>query len=170
MANRVGIALGSNLGNRLTHLQVARDMLLKLMPENDANYTQAPVYQSEPVNCPPESPDFFNTVLEIDYIGTPYQLLEYTQGIEFHLGRGIVYQENAPRIIDVDILYFGNETIKDTILNVPHPEMTSRRFVLQPLADIRPQLILPGDKATIAEHLHHLDSDEPPLSLVQSDW
>ena len=60
--------------------------------------------------------------------------------------------------------------IKDTILNIPHLEMTSRRFVLQPLADIRPQLILPGDKATIAEHLYHLDSDEPPLSLVQSDW
>lgn len=169
MATRVGIALGSNLGNRLPHLQVARDMLCKLMPE-EALYLQAPVYQSEPVDCPPESPDFFNTVIEIDYIGTPHQLLEYTQGIEFHLGRGIVYQTNAPRIIDVDILYFGNDTLKGGILTIPHPELTHRRFVLQPLADIRPNLTLPGDHATISEHLHHLDSGEPPLTLVQSDW
>ncbi len=75
MANRVGIALGSNLGNRLTHIRKARNMLRKLMPE-DAHYLQAPVYQSEPVNCPPDSPDFFNTVIEIDYIGLPYELLE----------------------------------------------------------------------------------------------
>ncbi|MCP5538303.1 MAG: 2-amino-4-hydroxy-6-hydroxymethyldihydropteridine diphosphokinase [Akkermansiaceae bacterium] len=169
MATRVGIALGSNLGNRIAHLQAARDMLRKLMPE-DALYMQAPVYQSEPLDCPPDSPDFFNTVVEIDYIGRPHDLLEYTQGIEFHLGRGIVYQQNAPRIIDVDILYFGTETLNGGILTIPHPELTHRRFVLQPLADIRSQMILPGDNATIAEHLHHLDSDEPPLKLVQSDW
>ncbi|MFK7910901.1 MAG: 2-amino-4-hydroxy-6-hydroxymethyldihydropteridine diphosphokinase [Akkermansiaceae bacterium] len=169
MATRTGIALGSNLGNRLTHIQVARDMLRNLV-ESESLYMQAPIYQSEPVGCPPESPDFFNTVIEIDYVGRAYELLEFTQGIEFHLGRDIVHQENAPRIIDIDILYFGDQTIKDSILNIPHPEMTSRRFVLQPLADIRPNLILPGDKATISEHLKHLDSGEPPLSLVQSDW
>lgn len=169
MANRTGIALGSNLGNRLTHIQIARDMLRNLV-EDDSLYLQAPIYQSEPVGCPPESPDFFNTVIEIDYVGHAYNLLEATQGIEFHLGRDIVHQPNAPRIIDVDILYFGDQTIKDSILNIPHPEMTHRRFVLQPLADIRPNLTLPGDSATIAEHLRHLDSGEPPLSLVQSLW
>ena len=169
MATRTGIALGSNLGNRLTHLQTARDMLRNLV-ENESLYLQAPVYQSEPVDCPPDSPDFFNTVIEIDYVGTPYQLLDSTQGIEFHLGRDIVFQANAPRIIDIDILYFGDTTIKESILNVPHHEMTHRRFVLHPLSDIRPDLILPGDNATIAEHLKHLDSNEPPLSLVQSDW
>ena len=169
MANRVAIALGSNLGNRLAHLKVARDMLRKLMPE-EAAYLQAAVYQSEPVDCPEDSPDFFNTVIEIDYIGTPYELLEYTQGIEFHFGRGVVHQSNAPRIIDVDILYFGNETLSGGILTIPHPQLTHRRFVLQPLSDIRPDVILPGDTATIAEHLHHLDSGEPPLTLVQTHW
>ena len=169
MANRTGIALGSNLGNRLTHIQVARDMLKKIVPHNSI-FKQAPIFQSEPVNCPRNSPDFFNTVIEIDYLGNPYELLEATQAIEFHLGREVVFQDNAPRVIDVDILYFGTTTLKESILNIPHPEMTSRRFVLQPLADISPNLILPGDKATIAEHLKYLDSDEPPLSLVQSDW
>ena len=169
MANRVAIALGSNLGNRLAHLKTARDMLRKLMPEDTA-YLQAAVYQSEPVDCPDDSPDFFNTVIEIDYIGTPYELLEYTQGIEFHFGRGVVYQTNAPRIIDVDILYFGTETLSGGILTILHPQLTHRRFVLQPLADISPDIILPGDTATIAEHLHHLDSGEPPLTLVQTHW
>jgi 2-amino-4-hydroxy-6-hydroxymethyldihydropteridine diphosphokinase len=169
MANRVALALGSNLGNRLAHLKEARDMLRKLSPEETA-YLQAPIYQSEPVNCPDNSPDFFNTVIEIDYIGTPYDLLEYTQGVEFHFGRENVHQANAPRIIDIDILYFGNETLDGGILTIPHPRLTDRRFVLQPLADIRPQHILPGDNATIEEHLKHLDSDEPPLTLVQANW
>jgi 2-amino-4-hydroxy-6-hydroxymethyldihydropteridine diphosphokinase len=169
MAARVGIALGSNLGNRLAHLKEARDMLRKLMPV-DAAYQQAPIYQSEPVDCPENSPDFFNTVIEIDYIGTPHELLDYTQGVEFHFGRDIVYQTNAPRIIDIDILYFGNETVNGGILTIPHPQLTHRLFVLQPLADISPNIILPGDTATIEEHLHHLDSDEPPLTLVQTHW
>jgi len=169
MATRVGIALGSNLGNRLPHLQIARDMLRKLMPD-DALYMQAPIYQSEPVDCPEDSPDFYNTVIEIDYIGRPHELLEYTQGIEFHFGRGVVHQTNAPRIMDIDILYFGTEKVDGGILTIPHPLLTHRLFVLQPLADIRPNLILPGDKATITEHLHHLDSGEAPLTLVQSNW
>lgn len=169
MANRVGIALGSNLGNRLTHLREARDLLRGLVEENSL-YLQAPVYQSEPVDCSESSPDFFNTVIEIDYIGEPYELLLKTQGIEFHLGRESVYETNAPRIIDLDILYFGDVSMAEDILHIPHPRLTDRRFVLQPLNDIRPDLILPGDQVTISKHLRHLESDEPPLTLVQSTW
>jgi len=169
MATRVGIALGSNLGNRLTHLRSARDMLRYLV-EPESLYLEAPIYQSEPVDCHESSPDFYNTVVEIDYIGEPYELLSKTQGIEFHLGRESVYQRNAPRVIDLDILYIGQEVIKEEILIIPHPRMIHRRFVLEPLNDIRPNLVLPGDKITIAEHLQHLESDEPPLSLVQSVW
>ena len=169
MATRVGIALGTNLGNRLTHLRKARDMIRQLV-DPDSHYLEAPIYQSEPVGCRDDSPDFYNTVIEIDYIGEPYELLSKTQGIEFHLGRESVYERNAPRIIDLDILYFGNESIQDEILTIPHPQMIHRRFVLQPLNDIRSNLILPGDDATISEHLNHLESDEPPLNLVQIVW
>lgn len=169
MGTRVGIALGSNLGNRLTHLRVARDMIRALVDE-ESLYLQAPVYQSEPVGCTADSPDFFNTVIEIDYIGKPYELLDKTQGIEYHLGRAAVYEPNSPRIIDIDILYFGDETKKDDILTIPHPRLTTRRFVLQPLNDIRPNLVLPGDEATISQHLRYLETDEPPLALVQTTW
>jgi 2-amino-4-hydroxy-6-hydroxymethyldihydropteridine diphosphokinase len=166
--SRVGIALGSNVGNRLKHLQDARDMLRKIGAPD--SLIQAPIYQTEPVDCPPDSPDFYNTVVEIAYAGSPHDLLDATQAIEFRLGRTAVPERNAPRVIDVDILYFGNERIDGEILDLPHPRLTARRFVLQPLADIRPELILPGDQVSIAEHLRHLDSSEPPLVTVQATW
>jgi len=109
-------------------------------------------------------------VIEIDYIGKPYDLLAKTQGVEFHLGREAVYERNAPRIIDVDILYFGDEVMEDEILTVPHPRLIHRRFVIQPLSDIRPNLILPSDEVSISEHLRYLDTDEPALTLVQETW
>ena len=169
MATRVGIALGANLGQRLTNIRVARDMLRGLV-DPESLYLQAAIYQSQPVDCPSSSPDFFNTVIEIDYIGEPYELLRMTQGVEFSLGRDAVHEQNSPRLIDVDILYFGGSVVGEDILNIPHPRMLERRFVLQPLNDIRPNLILPGDSATISEHFRYLDSDEAPLTLVQSVW
>jgi 2-amino-4-hydroxy-6-hydroxymethyldihydropteridine diphosphokinase len=171
MATRVGIALGTNLGNRLTHLRKAR-ALLRAFTDKDSHYLQAPIYQSVPVDCTEGAPDFFNTVIEIEYIGEPHDLLAKTQGIEIKLGREAVQvrNKNAPRVIDLDILYFGNESIRDEILTIPHPRLTHRRFVLQPLNDIRPNLILPGDDVTISEHLKHLESDEPALCIVQESW
>ncbi|MFC5051252.1 2-amino-4-hydroxy-6-hydroxymethyldihydropteridine diphosphokinase [Rubritalea spongiae] len=169
MALRVGLALGSNLGNRLNNIKVARNMLRGIV-DPESLYLQAPIYQSQPVDCASDDPDFYNTVIEIDYIGEPYDLLRMTQGVEFHMGREAVHAYNAPRVIDVDILYFGSGVIKEEILTIPHPRILERRFVLQPLNDIRPHLILPGDTVTISEHYEHLDSDEPPLTLVQSVW
>ena len=173
MATRVGIALGSNLdsplGDRLSNIKFARDLLEKLTPDG-TDLIQAHVYQSEPLDCPEDSPVFLNTVIELSYDGSPDELLRQTQAIERQLGRDVIREKNAPRIIDIDILYFGTDLYHDALLTLPHPEMTHRRFVLQPLADIRPDLILPGDDITIADHLLHLDSAEPPLSLEQVNW
>jgi len=169
VSQRAGIALGSNLGRKLAHLQIARD-LLKNIAVPGTLFRQAPIYQTEPVQCPDGSPDFFNTVVEFEFAGTPFDLLDHTQAIEFKLGREAVPERNAPRVIDVDILYLGDEQLDAGLLVLPHPRLTSRRFVLQPLADIRPDLVLPGDHVTIAEHLQHLDSSEAPLALVQAHW
>ncbi|BCU77817.1 2-amino-4-hydroxy-6-hydroxymethyldihydropteridine diphosphokinase [Luteolibacter sp. LG18] len=169
VSHSVGIALGSNLGRKLAHLQIARDLLKNIAVPGTA-IRQAPVYQTEPVLCPDGSPDFFNTVVEIQFSGTPFELLDHTQAIEFKLGRIVAAERNAPRVIDVDILYFGGETLDAGLLVLPHPRLTSRRFVLQPLADIRPELVLPRDQVPIAEHLRHLDSSEAPLALVQAHW
>ena len=103
---RVGIALGSNLGDRAAHLEAARAALR-----------------------------------EIATPGEPFlafELLSLTQAIEKQLGRRVVPERNAPRVIDIDLLYFGAETFDTDDLVLPHPRMASRAFVMTPLAEIRP--------------------------------
>lgn len=170
MSFRAGIALGSNLGNRLLHLRQARDRLRNEVAEPDSEFLQAPLYLSEPVGCPPGSPDFFNSVCEIEFEGTPRELLSVTQGIEQDLGRLSQNEENAPRVIDLDILYFGDLVVREEDLTIPHPRITDRRFVLLPLSEICPSLILPDYLTTIEEHLQRIDSDEPEPSLIQAAW
>lgn len=162
---RTGIALGSNLGDRLNHLRQAADMLRALAVVGEP-FIHAPVYQTEPRFCPPGSPSFLNTVIEINFLGTPDELLTHTRAIEQFLGRTPTTQRNAPRVIDVDILYLGSSVVSNDSLTLPHPRITERRFVLQPLADIRPELILPGQQQSIIELLENLQSDEPPLQRL----
>lgn len=164
---RAGIALGSNLGDRLGHLRAAIDHLRKIATPGE-NFLTASVYQTEPRLCPPDSPDFLNTVVEIDFPGSPLELLKHTRAIEQQLGRAPAAERNAPRVIDLDILYFGDETSNGELLELPHPRIQERRFVLQPLADIRPDLILPGHAQTITALLAELPRDEAPLvALVE---
>lgn len=162
---RVGIALGSNLGDRLAHLQAAIASLRSIAVAG-GKFLEAPTYQTEPLLCPPGSPLFFNTVVEIAYEGDPFGLLETTRLLERQLGRIAKTERNAPRVIDIDLLYFGELQIDSEALILPHPRIGERRFVLQPLADIRPDLILPGAIRTVAEMLETLGSEEPPLVPV----
>jgi 2-amino-4-hydroxy-6-hydroxymethyldihydropteridine diphosphokinase len=159
---RAGIALGSNLGDRAAHLQAAIDALHGIATPG-MPYLTAPIYQTEPRFCPPGSPQFLNTVVEIGFSGTALELLETSQAMEIQLGRVRGTERNAPRVIDIDLLYFGDEMLDSPRLELPHPRIHERRFVLQPLADIRPELILPGHRRSIAELLRELDSDEPLL-------
>lgn len=169
MAHRSGIALGTNVGNRLVNLRRARDLLLKLMPP-ETSLLQSGIYQSEPLDCPPNSPDFYNAVLELDYPGSPRELLKATQDIENQLGRKPSPISNSPRPIDLDLLYFDHVVIREADLILPHPRLTHRRFVLKPLTDIHPHLVLPGDETTVGEHLRKLDTGEPDPILVQTAW
>lgn len=149
---RAGIALGSNLGDRHANLQAALDALRAIATPGEP-VLAAPVYQTTPLFCPPGSPDFLNTVVEIAFNGTALELLEKTQAAEAALGRVRGTERNAPRVIDVDLLYFGDEVIEYDALVLPHPRIGERRFVLQPLADIRPELVLPGQTRSVAEML-----------------
>jgi 2-amino-4-hydroxy-6-hydroxymethyldihydropteridine diphosphokinase len=160
---RAGIALGSNLGDRAAHLRKAIRALQQIARPGQAFLT-ARIYHTEPRFCPPGSPEFLNTVIEFDFQGTALALLEETQAMEVLLGRIRGTERNAPRVIDIDLLYFGNQTLLTPQLILPHPRIAERRFVLQPLADIRPDLILPGQMSSIAALLAELRSDEPPLT------
>ncbi len=166
---RVGIALGSNLGDRLSNLQAARDCLREIATPGES-FLQASIYQTEPLLCPPGSPLFLNTVIEIDFSSDPFELLDLTRAIEKNLGRTDNAERNAPRVIDVDLLYFGDEIIDTAALALPHPRLSERRFVLQPCAEIRPGLILPGHTRSIAALLADLQSAEPPLVRLSHGW
>ena len=163
-----GLALGSNLGDRLAHLAAARDALKELAAPGE--FLQAPIFATAPVDCPDGSPDFLNTVVEFPFAGTPEELLDATQAIERQLGREPRPLRNAPRPIDLDLLYLGDLQHQHHRLQLPHPRLHLRRFVLEPLAGIRPRLVLPGHRLDVAAHLAALDSSEPPLRLVTTRW
>ncbi len=134
---RVAIALGSNLGDRAANLDAATVALRALATPGEPFLT-ASLYDTSPQNCPPDSPRFLNTVIDFDYPGhDPLELLAETQSIENALGREPNPVRNAPRVIDIDILLFGDVSMKHPQLELPHPRIAERPFVLQPLREIR---------------------------------
>ncbi|MDE1169840.1 MAG: 2-amino-4-hydroxy-6-hydroxymethyldihydropteridine diphosphokinase [Verrucomicrobium sp.] len=149
---KAGIALGSNLGNRARH--IARGMAF-LQSLSSGHFRASSVVETAPVDCPEESGAFLNAVAEIDYDGTARALFERLKTFEREEGRTESVR-NAPRPLDLDLLYFGQERIEEGDLIVPHPRMAHRRFVLEPLSEIVPDLVLPGRASTISQLLHAL--------------
>lgn len=130
----------------------------------------APVYESAPVDCPDGSGAFFNSVVEVECDAPAHEVLAVLRKIEGDLGRPNEHAHHAPRTIDLDILAAGDLVLEDADLTLPHPRLAERRFVLQPFADIRPDLMLPGRSESIAELLARLEPNGLPLRLVSRDW
>jgi len=163
-----GIALGSNLGDRLAHLRQGRDLLLSLH-EGPAPAIVSPVYETEPVDCPPGSAPFLNAVVEICTSLDPDLLLLQLVRLESEVGRPADRGRNTPRPLDLDILYAGGLARHTPFLTLPHPRMAARRFVLQPLADVRPDFILPGDHRRITQLLAALPAS-PRAEMFCASW
>jgi 2-amino-4-hydroxy-6-hydroxymethyldihydropteridine diphosphokinase len=138
---KVGFSLGTNLGDRLAHLQRACTNLRELASSD--HFRVSNIYETDPVDCPEASPGFLNAVIEIETAILPLDLLGRTQSIETDFGRPDKSNRelNAPRVIDVDILYYGDRIINEPTLIIPHPRMHERDFVLRPLSDIRLDLV-----------------------------
>jgi 2-amino-4-hydroxy-6-hydroxymethyldihydropteridine diphosphokinase len=149
---RTGIALGSNLGDRLAHLRAGRDEVLGI-PGVSSPILCSRVYETEPVGSGPGAGAFLNAVIEVEFSGQAIDLLEGLQQIESSHGRPSKRPRNAPRTLDLDILYVGNLVLSNDEVVIPHPRLHLRRFVLTPLADIRPELTLPGQQQSITELL-----------------
>lgn len=165
---RAGIALGSNLGDRLAHLREGRERVLGL-DTISAPALSSRVYETEPVGSGPDAGPYLNAVIEVEFSGQAIELLEALQGIEAEHGRPSKRPRNAPRTLDLDILYVGNLVLSNEEVVIPHPRLHQRRFVLAPLADIRPELVLPGQQRSVAELLAGL-SDPAAVEVFADTW
>lgn len=165
---RTFIALGSNLGDRLANLRAGRDFLLALH-QGPASAAVSPVYETSPVDCPPGSAAFLNAVVALDTPLAPPALLARLTGFERACGRPDVRARHSPRPLDLDILCCGDLVLDTPSLTLPHPRLAARRFVLRPLADLCPDLVLPGQSRTVAELLTRLPA-EPAAHLQTSAW
>jgi 2-amino-4-hydroxy-6-hydroxymethyldihydropteridine diphosphokinase len=165
---RAAIALGSNLGDRLANLQSARDQIRALDGITEPT-VQSTVYETCPVDCEPGARNFYNAVIEVGFEKSADTLLEALKKIEQALGRERNHERNVSRTIDLDLLYFGSERRDDAQLQLPHPRMTERKFVLQPLCDIAPDLRLPGQTKNVGELLAQL-RDPAKITRLTENW
>jgi 2-amino-4-hydroxy-6-hydroxymethyldihydropteridine diphosphokinase len=144
---RAYLGIGSNLGDRVSHLQGAVDALGATDGLDVVGVS--PVYETVPVGGPPQ-PDYLNAVVAVDTALTARALLEVAHRIEVAADR-VRTVRWGPRTLDVDVLLVGNEQVDEPDLVVPHPRMTERAFVLVPLADLAPEWgdRLPADAASV---------------------
>ncbi len=162
--------MGSNLGDKNSLMIQARDYLRRMNLEDEPFY-QSALYATSPQGCPHGSDDYLNAVVEITWPGTVEDLLVHCQEIERSLGRVRSGVRCEPRTADVDIIYVNDMVINNPPrLILPHPRAHRRKFVLKPLADIRPDLILPGQTKTVAQLLADLDTDEEDPVTVAQNW
>jgi 2-amino-4-hydroxy-6-hydroxymethyldihydropteridine diphosphokinase len=158
------IALGSNLGDSARSIQGAFDKLQQL---SVTPLRKSSLWETTPVDCPPRSPPFVNAAVALVPVPdeTPESLLAKLQALEKEFGRRPKTVLNEPRPLDLDLIAFGNEVRRTPALTLPHPRAYLRRFVLQPLSEIAPGLVLPGQTQTVRELLEALPADEGTVTL-----
>ncbi|WP_435770419.1 2-amino-4-hydroxy-6-hydroxymethyldihydropteridine diphosphokinase [Nocardioides sp. SYSU DS0651] len=139
---RVVIGLGSNLGERFGNLQGAVDALADT--PNLWLTGVSPVYESEPLDCPPDAKKFLNAVVLADTTMSAHRLLDRALAIEDAFDRMRSEVKNAPRTLDVDIIVVGDRRSDTDVLQLPHPRAHERAFVLQPWFDLEPDAEFPG--------------------------
>lgn len=158
------IALGSNLGD-------SRDAVLRAMERlqefSDQPLAKSSLLETTPVDCPPGSPNFVNAVVGLipRRDETPESLLTKLQKLEAEFGRVPKKVMNEARPLDLDLIAFENEVRSTPQLTLPHPRAHLRQFVLQPLAEIAPGLILPGQGRAVSALLRQLTSAETVRKL-----
>src|SRR5258706_1719608 len=156
ITHQVYIGIGSNVGNKRDNFFEAVARLAKL-PDTKV-IKESSLYESEPLGDAKEW--YINGAVEIETKFKPEMLLEKFKNIERAMGRKKVKKRWGARIIDLDILLYDSAVVKKKNLRIPHPEMTSRKFVLIPLSEIAPQVVHPELGVTISELLFKLKDDK----------
>lgn len=153
------IALGSNLGNSVDNVTAAIGRLQSL---SEKPIRGSSLWKTTPVDCPLRSPPFINGVVafQVRQGETPRTLLRKLLALEKEFGRRPKKKLNEPRPLDLDLIAFGSRRANSAQLILPHPRAHLRRFVLRPLCEIAPDLILPGQTKTVSQLLRELKSGE----------
>jgi 2-amino-4-hydroxy-6-hydroxymethyldihydropteridine diphosphokinase len=158
------VALGSNLGDSQ---RIVLEAMARLQNLSDEPILKSSLWQSSPVDCPPDSPMFVNAI--VGFLPredeTPESLLKKLQWLEKEFGRQPKKAVNEPRSLDLDLIVFGMELRNTPELILPHPRAHLRRFVLQPWSEVAPDLILPGQSRTVGQLLAELVSAETVTQL-----
>ncbi len=165
---KAGIALGSNLGDRLTNLRNARAEIAALKNVRPPVRASA-IYETEPVGCEDGASKFLNAAVEFEYLGEAEDLLRALAAIEKRLGRPAAHARNVSRSIDLDLLYFGACEVETAELQLPHPRISEREFVLRPLADISPDLVLPKQTEPVRALLRRLPNSGAVVR-IEAEW
>ncbi|MBP7829659.1 MAG: 2-amino-4-hydroxy-6-hydroxymethyldihydropteridine diphosphokinase [Kiritimatiellae bacterium] len=163
------VSMGSNLGDRLTALTMARRRIAEWPDVRIA--AQSPVYETEPVGVLEKYSHlrFLNAVLVLESPWDGHGWYKRLHALEAKLGRKRGLDRFMPRTIDLDIVCVGNTSCQSGGLVIPHPHWKERRFVVQPLADIRPDLVIPGETRTVRQVLEALPP-EPKVALFAKEW
>ncbi len=162
---RAFVGLGSNLGEREAMIRLALDDLARL-PQTTLVRASS-LYDTEPTGDV-DQPNFLNAVAQLDTELTARQLLWNLLLIEKRLGR-VRTQKWGPRTIDLDLLLYGSQVVEESDLNVPHPELTRRSFVLVPLVELDPLLVHPITGETLLDLLSRLNT-RPPVKRGTRLW
>jgi len=154
------IALGSNVGDREANLKKALAMLIETPHVNVRRISS--FIENPAVGGPEDSPDFLNAAIEVTTTLSPHALMKRLLEIEREMGR-LREKKWEPRCIDLDLLLFGDQIISDDTLIVPHPLMHERKFVIQPLAEIAPNVVHPTLEIPISMILDNLSHQRPAM-------
>jgi len=158
------LGLGSNVGDPAEHLRAAVALLPSRGVEVEA---VSSAYATEPVGEILDQPDFLNAAIRVRTGLDPEQLLDACKAVEAERGRAFDLPRHSPRPLDVDLLLLGDLEVQGDRLTLPHPEVTSRRFVLAPLLELDPELALP-DGTRLVDALATLPEDEQRVERVGS--
>lgn len=153
MEHNVALGLGANLGDRDQQLKEA---IQRLQRKNFQLTACSNFYDTAPVDCVPGTPRFLNATVIGKWRESAKELLQVCKDIETEMGRPADHLSSESRVIDVDILLFDDQILEAPNIIIPHPRLTERRFILEPLNEIAPDWRIPGSKQTVAEAYQRL--------------